>query len=163
MKYTRIGSGRVGTRRAFNLVEVVLALGLISFALLTILGMFSVGLKINRESSDQIQVADLASHILAVRRAMPTSDNPALPHSPLPPLTNTAAVNNSSPILVSINGTTVTNNVPASDVYNLNYRITQSSTPNLMNVYLLLWGPPGARAPTNNPSGYYEISTQIAY
>jgi type II secretory pathway pseudopilin PulG len=146
---------------AFSLVEVVLALGLISFALVTILGLFSVGLKINKESSDQIQAADLASRILATRRALPM--NLTVANLPIPPLTNTAIVSNSAPIEVAINGTTLTTGVPPSDIYNLNYRMAPASPGNLMNVYLLLWGPPGANAPTNNPGAYYEISTQIAH
>jgi type II secretory pathway pseudopilin PulG len=145
---------------AFSLVEVVISLGVISFALVTILGLFSVGLKINKESSDQIQASDLASRILATRRALPMIYNANLP---IPPLTNTTTVSNSTPILVAINGTTSTTGVPTSDIYNLNYRIAPASPSNLMNVYLLLWGPPGARAPTNTPGAYYEISTQIAH
>jgi type II secretory pathway pseudopilin PulG len=158
MKFHPPRNRPVGAERAFSLVEVVLALGLISFALVTILGLFSIGVKINKESSDQIQAADLASRILALRRALPISNDSNLP---IPPLTNTVLITNSQPILVAISGTTVTNNVPTSDIYNLNYRISPASTTNLMNVYLLLWGPPGAAEPTNNPSGYYEVSTQI--
>jgi Tfp pilus assembly protein PilV len=158
---TALPRGRLLGIKAFSLVEVVLALGVISFALLTIMGLFGVGLTIDKESSDKTQAADLAALIFSTRRALPTTNNPILP---LPPLTNTTTIaSNSAPIAVAINGTTLTNNVPSSDIYNLNYRISPGSATNIVNVYLLLWWPAGTKPPVGNPSSYYEISTEIAH
>jgi Tfp pilus assembly protein PilV len=147
--------------KAFSLVEVVLAIAVISFSLLTIIGLFSIGLKTNKESSDQTEAADLASLILSTRRALPGINEAALP---LPAITNvTAPTSNSAPICVAVNGTTLTNNLPAADLYNLNYQISPGSATNVVNVYILLWWPVGTNPPTNNSDGYYEISTQMTF
>ncbi len=50
---TRPDSGTV----AFSLVEVVLALAIFTFALVTILGLLGVALGTNKQSSDQIQAS----------------------------------------------------------------------------------------------------------
>ncbi len=47
----------VSRRRAFSLIEVVLALGIVSFALVAILGLMSVGLDSSRDSIDDTAVA----------------------------------------------------------------------------------------------------------
>jgi type II secretory pathway pseudopilin PulG len=158
---TALPGGHLPKTKAFSLVEVVLALGVISFALVTIMGLFGVGLTIDKESSDKTQAADLAALILSMRRALPTTNDSTLP---LPPLTNTTAVtSNSAPVAVAINGTTITNNVPISDIYDLNYRISPGSATNMVNVYLLLWWPAGTKPPIGNASSYYEISTEVAH
>ena len=46
----------VSRRFAFSLIEVVLALGIVSFALVAILGLLSVGLDSSRESIDDTAV-----------------------------------------------------------------------------------------------------------
>ncbi len=45
--------------RAFSLVEVTLALGIVSFALLAILGLLPVGLKSAQDSSEQARATDI--------------------------------------------------------------------------------------------------------
>lgn len=49
--------------RAFSLVEVVLAMGIISFALVAMLGLFSVGLKAGKESGESTLVVSMASQV----------------------------------------------------------------------------------------------------
>jgi type II secretory pathway pseudopilin PulG len=58
---------------AFSLVEVVLALGIMVFGVVVVIGLLSVVLQTTRESRDQMGAADAASHIIAVRRAEPTN------------------------------------------------------------------------------------------
>jgi type II secretory pathway pseudopilin PulG len=143
-------------RRAFTLIEVVLALAVISFALIAILGLFSLGLKTNAESSDQIRAANLASLLVAVRRGTPTN---TITGFALPPL-NIPATNT---VLVGIDGQTKhAGTPPGADVYQLEYKISSSPvSPHVAYLYLLLWWPVTlATAPTNNPSGYYELSTE---
>lgn len=65
-------------RGGFNLVEVVLALGLVSFVLIAILGLFSVGLRGTQESEATINASNLAAVMLGKRLAAPTNDLPAL-------------------------------------------------------------------------------------
>jgi len=141
-------------RDAFSLIEVVLALAIISFALIAILGLFSAGLKVNKESADQIQAAHIASLLISARRADPTGGtNSALAEFALPTLIE----GSSKQVKVGLDGTT---NNP---VMNLIYTVTiNDADSNIANVYLLLWAPIGAaNPPTNNPGSYYEISTQV--
>jgi type II secretory pathway pseudopilin PulG len=143
-------------RRAFTLIEVVLALGVISFALIAILGLFSLGLKTNAESSGQIRAANLASLLVAVRRGATTN---TITGFALPPL-NVGATNT---VVVGIDGrTNPSGTLPAADTYKLEYQISPSPLlPHVADVYLLLWWPSTLAAPpTNNPSGYYELSTE---
>ena len=140
---------------SFSLIEVVLALGIVSFAIIAILGLFSAGLKANKESYDQIQEANIASLLIATRRASPTNTFDTFA---LPPLNTPASI--SSPVKVGLDGSTVN-----SPLYNMLYTISTDdvSGSKVANVYLLIWGPLAAANPqTNNPGSYYEISTQIA-
>ena len=50
---------------AFSLVEVVLALGVVSFALLAILGAFPVGLQTGRGAHDETRAAQIAQGLFA--------------------------------------------------------------------------------------------------
>jgi type II secretory pathway pseudopilin PulG len=50
---------------AFSLVEVVLALGVISFALIAILGAFPAGLSTQRSAQDDTRAAQIAGDILS--------------------------------------------------------------------------------------------------
>lgn len=68
------------TRRAasgFSLVEVVLALGLVTFVLVAMIGLFTIGLSGTRESEQNIGAANLAAEIVNKWIASPTN-------SPLP-------------------------------------------------------------------------------
>jgi len=49
--------------RAFSLVEVVLAVGIVAFVLISILGLMSVGIKANRESADDIAISLIVQHV----------------------------------------------------------------------------------------------------
>ncbi len=49
--------------KAFSLVEVVLAVGIVAFVLISILGLMSVGIKANRESADDIAVGLIVQHV----------------------------------------------------------------------------------------------------
>ena len=143
---------------SFSLIEVVLALGIVSFAIIAILGLFSAGLKANKESYDQIQEANIASLLISTRRASPTATSSNFSSFALPRLDVPAS--NSVPAQVGLDGSTIN-----SPLYNMFYIISTNdvSGSKVANVYLLIWGPLAAANPqTNNPGSYYEISTQIA-
>ncbi|HEY8967408.1 MAG TPA: hypothetical protein VIM58_13240 [Candidatus Methylacidiphilales bacterium] len=57
--------------RGFNLIEVVVALGLFSFALVAILVLLPVGLNLNRESQDETFTVDALSALAGDRLATP--------------------------------------------------------------------------------------------
>jgi len=54
---------------AFSLVEVVIALGLISFSLMAIMGLFSVGLQSSRESAEDTNLALMTQQVNAWSRS----------------------------------------------------------------------------------------------
>lgn len=61
-------------RRAFNLVEVVLAMGVASFVLVTLVGLTSVGLKMNRQSKEMIDGNETASFLISIIQAESKGD-----------------------------------------------------------------------------------------
>lgn len=63
----------------FSLVEVVISVGIVSFCLLALLGLLSVGLQNNRDSGNEMDAAAAASRFLQLRRSAPTNDLPLLP------------------------------------------------------------------------------------
>ena len=88
---------RIRARRgnSFSLVEVVLALGVISFALVAILGVFPIGLAANRTSISDTRAAQLVNAVVATIDAQcATFDNVqcfGLPPLDLASLTTTDA------------------------------------------------------------------------
>ena len=149
------------TDRSFSLIEVLLALGIISFAMVALIGLFALGLKTNKESSDQIEAANVASLLLSTLRAIPTNPPPGFAI----PALNQGTV--SKTVKVGADGTTASANVTSSSgrsAYSLYYVVGTNATtgPKLANVYLMLWWPATAPMPTNNPSAYYEVTAQVA-
>jgi len=57
----------------FSLIEVVLALGLVGFCVVSLLGLFSVGLQSNTASSSETVVASLLTAIASDLAATPTT------------------------------------------------------------------------------------------
>jgi uncharacterized protein (TIGR02598 family) len=63
MKPDPSSSRRVFLSPAFTLVEVTIALGLISYALLALVGLFMVGLTSSRDSSLETALSQIAVHV----------------------------------------------------------------------------------------------------
>jgi len=126
------------------------ALGLISFALIAMIGLFGMGLKTGHESAQRNQAANLAASLLSDWRASNPSSS-----FPLPAL----ATATTGTLQVGIQGTTAIANLPPNDIYNLKYKVTPGVASHVYNVYLLLWWPAQAANPTLG--SYYEITTQI--
>jgi type II secretory pathway pseudopilin PulG len=61
----------------FSLVEVVIALGIITFTLVALIGLLAGGLQSGRESVEDVQAAHITSTILGQRRAAPVLDEPS--------------------------------------------------------------------------------------
>jgi uncharacterized protein (TIGR02598 family) len=62
-------------QRAFSLVEVTIALGIVSFCLIAILGLLPAGLNTNKASVQQNAAANLASLIASDLRSTPATTN----------------------------------------------------------------------------------------
>lgn len=148
-------------RLAFSLVEVVLALGICTFVLIALIGLFSSGWRTSRESEDQIQAANLASRFIAVRVAAPTNGPAAQNGIPFAKM--------SQPYGNAFTGTDnyVTSSGEVSTSYSPSavYRIvcnvgTNAATgPTVSQVYLKLSWPPQAAG--SNEVGRYEILTYV--
>lgn len=65
---------RASHRGAFSLVEVVLALGITTFCLISLMGLFALGLQTEKVSSDVLKISHLAQGILTERRIAPSAD-----------------------------------------------------------------------------------------
>src|ERR1700761_6365236 len=117
------------SRRAFSLVEVVIAIGIASFVVVGIMGLWAVGLRTESQSSETVTAANLAALIINQRRLFPTNTSPA--NMALPSLA-TSQTNYSSPEYVGLDGCT-TNRSDSS--YALIYSVTQK--PRSSNVHLI--------------------------
>jgi type II secretory pathway pseudopilin PulG len=81
-----LASQKKFSRGAFSLVEVVLALGIVSFAVLLILGLLPIGLQSTRDSLDETEALNVISQIVADREATPATESSKI--YGLPPLTS---------------------------------------------------------------------------
>lgn len=152
--------GKRAFARAFSLIEVVIALGIFSFAIVAILGLFTVSLQTSRESEGEIQAASVASMLVAIRKASPTNAAASLA-IPVKALNQDygPAYAGQTTSYVGLDGS-LTNAAAAA------YRITCRAGTNsvtgtgLAQVYLMLSWPPQADA-ASLQAGRYEVLTQI--
>ena len=98
----------LSVQRAFSLVEVVLALGIATFAIVTILALLPVGLQSSRNSIDESAALNILSSVVADRRATPLASSsvvyqlPALTNS-MTSVTNTFGVADNDQPVASLN------------------------------------------------------------
>jgi Tfp pilus assembly protein PilV len=149
------------TCAAFSLVEVVLALGVASVAVISLIGLFAYALETTQESAQAVLAANAAASILAVDRAAPT--NAMANACPLPRLDQgasnfTLAPYSINPAIYLTSSGQVTNNIRYA-TYGFLYSVMPNATTNAAQVYMMLYWPPQA-SPTNG-IGKYEISTQV--
>jgi hypothetical protein len=137
----------------------VIALGIFAFAAVGMIALFSMGLNANRESTEKLLSANIATSILGRWRALPTS---AITDLSLPDLL-TSADNTSVPVLLTEEGTKATS--PDKARLALIYKITApdpvtTPTGGFSQVYLYFYWPP--QAAKTKSTGRFEISTSIA-
>lgn len=142
--------------RAFSLVEVVMALGICTFVLVALIGLFRVGLGSSHESEERMGAANLVSQITTMILASPTNGI-IIPASAM---TNSYADPFSGQIkYVGYDGKLVASATSAA------YRITCRAGTNtatgtkLAQVYLMLSWPP--QAGLTNAAGKYETFTCV--
>src|SRR5262245_29728356 len=114
MSYLPDSSSR---RRGFSLVEVVLALGLTTFCLVGLIGLFSVGIKTEHSSSDKLSATHILQGLIATRRATP--DSTTNPDFPLPAIQ--PGMVSSSTLMLDANGSVAGSDSEAR--YRLRYSI----------------------------------------
>ena len=64
-------------RNGFSLVEVVMALGIVAFALVSMLGLFSVGIGASKHSGEDTEVASMSAQVMSRLRNITNSAVPA--------------------------------------------------------------------------------------
>lgn len=146
---------------AFSLAEVVIALGVCTFVLVALIGLFSNGWRSSRDSEDQIQAANFASRFLCVSSAASTgSANPG--GLSLARLTQPygSAFSSSNAFLDSAG--VLSTNMPADASYRITCLSGTNATtgPSVSQVYLKLSWPP--QASLTNEAGRYEVVTYVS-
>lgn len=145
---------------AFTLVEVVLALGLVTFAMMALLGLMTSALSIDQRSGEEIQASSIAGVILEGRKMRPADEDESLV---LPTVSGqsgqTSALikeNFGSPVYLAETGGTAAKEVAH---YALRYRVEThppgSGIP--ATVYLMISWP----AQQNPPQSYYEVISSV--
>jgi uncharacterized protein (TIGR02598 family) len=104
---------------SFSLVEVVLAMGIIAFALIVLFALLPVGLKSNTDSIGESQAVNLLQALIADRQSSSYSTNSSIYN--LPPLTDVTSQVNGTFYLME-DGVT-TNAIPAQARYQINYTV----------------------------------------
>lgn len=152
----------------FTLVETVLALGLVAFALVSLTGLLLLSLKTNRESMEQVKAANLAATMLSQRRAAPVdpSTTPTgtiapfwLPQvmRPEPPPGGQPVTQISGQLAFTQEGSPAT--IPGDAFYLVRYRyqfLPASGRATGAHVHLRIEWP--ARAPDNSRDAYELVS-----
>lgn len=149
---------------AFSLIEVVLALGIFSFCIVAVLGLFSVGLKTSKASDDEMRAADLTSSLVGRMRSVPRLD--LTPNGfPFGALTNAGGTlfnkATGSPLYLNGDGTVAASaaSAQASRGYAAAAFGSYDAASRTASVSLTLWWP--AMAPYGNALGQYTVSTYI--
>ncbi len=121
-----IPRARARKTRSFSLIEVVLALGVISFALVAILGVFPIGLAANRTSISDTRAAQLINAIVATIDAQCATFSNVQCFG-LPPLDLTALTTSDAPKMLhasypSPDQPTISNREDANSIYTIELR-----------------------------------------
>ncbi|HEX4140257.1 MAG TPA: hypothetical protein VHY09_07910 [Candidatus Methylacidiphilales bacterium] len=123
---------------AFSLVEVVLAMGIIAFALIVLFALLPVGLKSNTDSIGESQAVNLLQAMIADRQSGAYSNTS--PVYNLPALTDVTGTLTGTLYLME-DGVT-TNSSPANARYQVNYTIYPSA-----NLYAMATNYPASSVP----------------
>lgn len=116
-------SSQCAFARGFSLIEVVIAIGLVAFCLMALLGLFSVGLGQSRDSSQTVQAAHLMTRIISERTARAVIADPDLA---LPRLDQAAdTLGSATPVYLNSDGLRIASAQDAA--FQLNYRVVVPS------------------------------------
>jgi len=152
----------------FSLVEIVMALGIFSFVVVTVLGTMAVALNSTRDSEMKLRAAHVGTSIIGAVKANP-SYGATVANFPLPDLTDSKSdlqtkgtaeggTATGSPIYIDLQGRTVASGSAAA--FQLSWRLTQDQDmPQLVYCYLQMSWPPGAAA--GAATGSHKVASSI--
>jgi uncharacterized protein (TIGR02598 family) len=158
---------------AFSLVEVAIALGIVGFAFVAIMGLIPIGVNTNQTSSEQTAAAGLVTGIVADLRAAPVSIPPAASTSPRFQVPLPASGSAQHTLFLREDGSAIgqvdSNADPTQDLrYRATFFITAPTTVSQKTatiVRLLITWPamadPQASTPPSKFNGSYEIVTAL--
>ena len=124
---------------AFSLVEVVLAMGIVAFALIILVGLLPVGLKSNSDSIGESQAVNLLQALIADRQSTAYSLNSSL--YSLPAIATVTSQTTGS-LYINEDLTPNTNAPPTGARYRVNYTIFPSTNNYLGATNYPVSGPP---------------------
>ena len=153
-------SSSLSAGSGFSLIEVMIALGVVVFALVALCGLLSTGLQVARKAKTEFFAAQIASSLLAERRAAPLATLPA--GHPLPSMTNSNSVATMRKETLDRTGKITTG---ADAYYSMYYQIVPSDE-GVSRVFLALVHPPQSStgyAAVSQGEENYEITTYIRY
>jgi uncharacterized protein (TIGR02598 family) len=139
----------------FSLVEVVMALGILAFAITALLGAFAVGMNTDRESIEELEATHILQSLLAERRANPVLTNTNML---LPVLSSNSVISSSNALSLDEIGRLQPGT--RNGKFGLLYRVTPSPNTNSAAVYCAIYWP--GRAKPENAAGRVEMTTRIA-
>ncbi len=146
---------RIATRseEAFSLVEVVIAVFVVSFCLVAVLGLLPIGMKSNNDSSSQTAAAGLAMAIASDLRAAPVTNIPVTSSNYGLTIPVAGGGASTRTFYLSEDGTTTASATALNSRYQATVTITPpaSGLKSATAARILLSWPPGA-SPTNATS-----------
>lgn len=145
-------------RTGFTLIEIVIALAIFAFAGVGLISLFSLGLNTGRDSTEKLLSSNIATSLLATRRAAPKN---TIQDFILPPL-DVSKNNEAQPLKLTEDGFETTD--PSKARLGLIYRITAPdpsiTTRSFSQVYLCFFWP--ANAQPAKAMGRFEITTSVS-
>jgi len=139
----------------FSLVEVVMALGILAFAITALLGAFAVGMNTDRESIEELEATHILQSIIAERRANPTLTNTNM----LLPVLNTNSIRTSYNA-ISLDEIGRVQQGARNGKFGLLYSVAPSPNTNSASIYCAIYWP--GRAKPEDAAGRVEMTTRIA-
>jgi Tfp pilus assembly protein PilV len=144
----------------FSLVEVVMAVGIVAFCLLAIVGLAGVGMKVSRDSAEEMKATMLGSQLLQVRREFPTNtDNAAgtLPFGSIR-VADPSSGSGFSTNFITADGTQC---AATNAAYRVLYRISPNTAARSSTVALRLEWP--VQSPSSSGASATEFVTEILW
>lgn len=141
---------------AFTLVEVVLAMGLMVFGVMVVIGLLSIVLETNRESRNQMGAANAASSIIAARRAAPTNSSVNV----FLPVINQEWDSTKGEGYITSDGAVTANASTAAFYATYQAGINAATGDRAGNIDIELFWPPAAKT---NARSHYEVFTTVSW
>jgi uncharacterized protein (TIGR02598 family) len=148
-------------QNAFSLIEIVIALGILSVSITALIGALSIGMTTNRESIEELEATHMIQSFIAERRSEPLLDTT---NFLLPPLNQATTCNSTNPIMLDNMGRVLAPGTPAK--FGMVFRITPNTSTNgttiftnSVDVYCAVYWP--GKLSATKAQGKVEMVTKI--